>query len=361
LSGVGIAVLGVIVVAVFGASLDHLLATPQAYGRAWDASVVDAHVENAVEGQFCGPVRSRLIADAKVAAIANACSTSITVEGRGVGAIAITPLRGTIGPTVLSGRAPHRSDEVALGTDTMRALHLHVGDDATLEGAKHPTRYRVVGRVIVPQIIDTQAIADGAVVTGAGLQRLGPPRDDTNASLVVRFRPGVDELAATAELRRLGDSNDFELALANAPTLPLEVERLHQIDHVPDALAAFLTLLGAIAVGHLLVTSIRRQRRDFAVLKTMGFSRGQLMAAVASEATTVAAFGIVVGLVLGIAGGATLWRAVAHRVGLVPGVDMPLLAILFVVLATVIVANLVAALPARAAARTPAAVILRAE
>jgi predicted lysophospholipase L1 biosynthesis ABC-type transport system permease subunit len=93
----------------------------------------------------------------------------------------------------------------------------------------------------------------------------------------------------------------------------------------------------------------------------MGFSRRQLMGAVASEATAVAAFGIVVGLVLGIAGGATLWRAVAHRVGLVPGVDTPLRGILVVVVATVLVANVVAALPARAAARTPAAAILRAE
>jgi hypothetical protein len=361
LSGVGLAVLGVIVVAVFGASLDHLLDTPTAYGRVWDTNVSDEHATAVVEGTRCEGVRSRLITDADVAAIANVCSQNLTIKGRGVGVISITPLRGSVAPTMLSGRAPRAPDEAALGTDTMRALHLGIGDEITIPGRKGSPHFRVVGRAIVPQLIDAQAIADGAVLTGAGLERVGTADGDTSWSLVVRFRPGVDQRAATARLRRLAGSNDFELALSGAPDVPLEVQRLRQIDHVPDALAAFLALLGAIAVGHLLVTSIRRQRRDFAVLKTMGFSRRQLMAAVASEASTVAAFGIVIGLALGIAGGATLWRTVAHRVGLLPGIDTPLAAILLLVVATLVVANLVAALPARAAARTPAAVILRAE
>jgi putative ABC transport system permease protein len=361
LGGVGFAVLGVIVVAVFSASLHHLLSTPAAYGRAWDTNVFDERATSVVEGQDCGPVRSRLVADADVAAIANVCSQNITIKNRAVGVIGITPLRGAIAATVLAGRAPRRADEVGLGTDTMRALHLRLGDEITVPSQHGSERYRVVGRVIVPQLIDAQAIADGAVFTGGGLDRFGAGPGDRSRSLVVRFRPGVDQRAAKARLQRLGNSNGFELALSSAPKVPLEVQRLHEIDHVPDALAAFLAVLGAIAVGHLLVTSIRRQRRDFAVLKTMGFSRRQLAAAVASEASTVAAFGIVVGLALGTAGGATLWRAVAHRVGLVPSVDTPLVAILVLVVATVVVANLVAALPARAAARTPAAVILRAE
>jgi putative ABC transport system permease protein len=146
-----------------------------------------------------------------------------------------------------------------------------------------------------------------------------------------------------------------------APTVPLEVDRLQQIDRIPIVLATFLALVGAVAVGHLLVTSVRRRRRDFAVLKSMGFTRRQVLATVTWQATTVAGFGLLAGSVLGLVAGGGLWRAAAGRVGVLPAVDLPIAVLAAVALAAVLITNLVAAFPARTAARTHPAVTLRSE
>ena len=47
-------------------------------------------------------------------------------------------------------------------------------------------------------------------------------------------------------------------------------------------------VLAVAALGHTLVSSIRRRRRDLATLKTLGFTRGQVSATVAWQATTFA-------------------------------------------------------------------------
>jgi hypothetical protein len=98
------------------------------------------------------------------------------------------------------------------------------------------------------------------------------------------------------------------------------VARLEQVDRIPTVLALLLAVLGALAVGHLLMASARRRRRDLAVLKTLGFTRRQVMTTVVWQAVTVAAFGIVVGAAFGIAAGSWLWRTTAEDVGVVADV-----------------------------------------
>ncbi len=126
-------------------------------------------------------------------------------------------------------------------------------------------------------------------------------------------------------------------------------------------LVGFLAILGAGAVGLLLVTSVQRRRRDFAVLRSLGFRRSQLYATVWVQATTVACTGLVLGLVVGTAAGSVLWVMAAASVGLLPEVDVPAAALAVIVLATLVTANGVAAFPARAAARERPAGALRSE
>jgi hypothetical protein len=361
LVGAALAVVGVTGVVVFGASLDHLLTIPAAQGRNWDASASDSTARPVEDDHPCGAVETQLLDQPDVDAIAMACSASITIGGRGVGAIGLTALRGSIQATVLAGRAPSAPDEIALGTDTLAALALDVGDRASVDTPDGPVDYRIVGRVIVPRLVDPQAIADGAVFTGAGLERLPETISGISGNLVVRFRAGVDEEGALARIRQLpGMTSDVgDTVVANAA--PLEVERLHDVGPIPDALAVLLAVLGALVVGHLLVTSVRRRRRDLAVLKSLGFIRHQLMATVAWQAATVATFGIVVGVPVGVASGRALWRATADDVGVVPSATAPVLALATIAVAAITIANLVAAFPARRAARVAAATILRTE
>lgn len=360
LLGVVVAVLGVSAVSVFLASLDHLVTTPGAFGVAWDARVVDTEARFERDQQVCGRAATRLLADEAIAAIANACAVNITLNGRAVGAIGLTPLRGTIAPAALEGRLPSADDEVALGTETMRALGVGIGDVVRGRGNGRALRYEVVGRVAVPTVAAPQAVADGAVLTGRGLDPLDTPGDaDGEATLLVRFRPGTDAARTAVRLERLPGIGD---APGVTPTaVPLEVERLEQVTPVPRGLAVFLAVLGAIAVAYLLATSVQRRRHEFAILKSIGFRRGQVVAAVATQATTLGVVGATAGLVLGVAAGTAVWRATAERVGLRPVAVVPWLALALVAVATLVVVNVVAAVPARRAANTSAAAALRAE
>src|SRR5207244_339985 len=164
LVGAGVAVLGLVAASVFGASLQHLHDTPAAFGRPWDVRVVDTRAVPQRHGHVCGGASTRLQHDSDAAAIASACTESIELNGRAIGAFGITPVLGSVTPTVLRGRAPTASDEIALGTQTTDALGVHIGDRVTGRTRAGPADYRVVGQVVVPALSDPQAVAAGAVL-----------------------------------------------------------------------------------------------------------------------------------------------------------------------------------------------------
>ena len=114
-------------------------------------------------------------------------------------------------------------------------------------------------------------------------------------------------------------------------------------------------------LAHLLVTSIRRRRRDLAVLKTLGFSSGQVRTTVAWQATTLGLLAAVIGIPVGIACGRWVWIVFAHQLGIVPRPAVPFLTFSVLAALTLVVANVVAILPGRAAARVQPAPVLRSE
>jgi ABC-type lipoprotein release transport system permease subunit len=127
------------------------------------------------------------------------------------------------------------------------------------------------------------------------------------------------------------------------------------------SLAVLLGSLALVAVAHVLVTSVRRRRRELAVLKTLGFTRPQVRATVAWQATTLAAVGLLVGIPAGLIVGSLVWRAVAEGLGVAGGASIQPLTVLLAVPVVIVLANLAAYLPARSAAQTRPAIALRAE
>jgi ABC-type lipoprotein release transport system permease subunit len=128
-----------------------------------------------------------------------------------------------------------------------------------------------------------------------------------------------------------------------------------------------LLLSGALALGAIiallltLLASVRRRRRDLALLKTLGFTRGQLASTVTWQSTVAVAIGLVVGIPLGVYLGRALWIQFAHEIHAVPTPTISVLALLAVAAGGLVLAVVVALVPARVAARTPAAVLLRAD
>jgi ABC-type antimicrobial peptide transport system permease subunit len=130
---------------------------------------------------------------------------------------------------------------------------------------------------------------------------------------------------------------------------------------LPFILAYLVGVLGAAIVGNTLITSVRRRRRDFAVLKTVGFTPRQIAGVVAWQATTFSFVALIVGVPLGIISGRWVWSLVASNIGSATPPFVPVLAVTLVVPATVAVCNIMAAIPGWVAARVPPATTMRSE
>jgi ABC-type lipoprotein release transport system permease subunit len=109
------------------------------------------------------------------------------------------------------------------------------------------------------------------------------------------------------------------------------------------------------------VASVRRRRRDLAILKTLGLSGRQLGTIVAWQSSVTVAIGTIIGVPLGIVLGHVLWNAFAEAIHAVPVTSIPPLYVVAIAAGAVVLANVVAAVPARIAAHTPTAVLLRSE
>jgi hypothetical protein len=348
--GVVVAVAAVAASLAFAASLDRLVHSADLQGWNWDVAVGNPNDEVDISPRAGLLARNPLIGGYS---LIEQAAQRLDIGGTAVPVLGMSPVEGLVLPRVLEGREPRSADEVALGRATLRRLGRGVGDIVPVQGQGERRSLRIVGAVLLPGATSDLTMSTGALLTLDGLRAAFP--DERPTQFAVEYAPGADQQAAYASLRR-----DFGPTVLRAAT-PDEVENLRRVSGLPFLLAALLAVLGAATLGHLLVTSVRRRRRDLAVLKTLGFVRGQVSATVAWQATTLAAIALLVGLPLGVAAGRWGWVLVNQGLGSPVGPVTPTLAVLAVVPATVLVANLVAARPARAAATTRPAVVLRSE
>jgi hypothetical protein len=342
---------GVTAALVFAASLGHLIDTPHLYGWSFNVKGEVPTEQPCADGRDHG-----IVPGPAIEAVGTVCSTVVPLDGRPVTVWGFQSLHGTIAPEVVDGRAPLRADEIALGKATLDALDKRVGDRVTARGPEEETDLTIVGRIVLPTIGDPQALADGGAVVGDAFAALyGSTGENETEDLVARVKPAADVGAVKRDL----EETVRRIRNIGSETVPVEVDRLQQIDRIPAALAALLGVLALIAVGHAVVTSVRRRRRELALLKVLGFSRGQVRATVAWQATTLAAIGLGLGIPIGIIVGRLAWQAVADGLGVAVEVATPTLWLGLSVPTVLVLVNLIALLPAQAAARTRPAVALR--
>jgi ABC-type antimicrobial peptide transport system permease subunit len=151
---------------------------------------------------------------------------------------------------------------------------------------------------------------------------------------------------------------------ASGPTAVLRPEVIvssGSIETVPTVLGAGLGAGAVVALGITLVASVRRRRRDLAVMRTLGLSARQLATVVAWQATVAVLIGTVVGVPTGIVLGRELWDLFARGIQAVPAPDVPTLLVAAIGLGAIVLANVVAVIPGRIAARTPTGLLLRSE
>jgi hypothetical protein len=267
-------------------------------------------------------------------------------------------------PVVLTGgRMSAAADEIVLAPTTASDLHAATGSVVRLAGAAAPRALTVAGIGFVPggphNNYDT-----GAWLTPAGYDRLfrGAHFAFKFHIATVALRPGADVQAVmhrlTAKVRALKGGQGFAVEVTPPPTIILAVR---DVAALPLALSAFLAVLAVGAVGHALSIAVRRRRHELAVLRALGLTRRQSRLVIGTQATLLAVIGLAFGVPLGVALGRVLWHAAANTTPLAYNTPWALLALLLIAPVALVAANLLAAWPARRAARLRTAQILRTE
>jgi hypothetical protein len=228
-------------------------------------------------------------------------------------------------------------------------------------------------------IADHPSMGTGALLS-AGIEPAAWQRASTNPDPIlngpqyvfVRLRDGVSPAAGRAGLQRIADAADKAIAAdPNAAgndvvsilgvQRPAQIVNYRSIGATPVILAAGLAAGAIVALGLTLTASVRRRRRDLALLKVLGFTQRQLSAAIAWQSTVAAVIGIVAGTPLGVVIGRQSWILFARDISALPDPTVPVQSLILVALGALLFANLVAAMPGHTASRTPSALVLRTE
>jgi hypothetical protein len=359
--GLSIAVAAMVAAFGYSASMDHFGATPSLWG--WDIQFAAGHpfIGDQFEREAVPVVRADAgLQDLAVGNFQEPVKlTSRSAETQEV-AWALTTVKGAqVHPSLLDGRWPTEDNEIALGAETLRSLGLSIGDTVTVTVGPRARELTIVGTPVFPDFGFGAGLGQGAGTTLEGLRYFYPTI--TENLVAGNFAPDADPASVIRGLNRAvlnrldagvkgSDPNRYGTTVSEtlkARTLPLQLSILF-------AFAAFATLV------HVLLTSVRRRKRDLAILQTLGFKRRQIAATVAWMSLILTGLALVFGVPIGMLLGRLGWSAFAYRLGVI---NEPVLSpySILVIPITLVVALLVSLGPGLVARRVKPAAVLKAE
>lgn len=339
---------GVVAALLFGTALGRLVDTPERWGFGFDVAV--AVGDELSDAEALDSAR-RLLDEPLVESALLARINNVVIEGTEQFAYGLTPVKGHLDLSIVSGRGTQGPGEVVLGGKTLTTLGVAVGDALRADGADgRAIDLRVVGQALFPTV-ENEDPAQGVgmtLETYEALERI----DEGFPDLYIRFAPGAAREDALAALDEIG--------FVSTGSRPAVVENLRGVATIPYALAGFLAVLALVAVVHALLTSVRRRRRDLAVWRALGSTRRQVATMILVQSLTFAVVGLVAGVPLGTILGRQAWRVVADARGF--AADLVVAPWAWALVPGVLVFSLlVAAGPARSATRMRPLEMLRSE
>ena len=360
--GVSLAVVVVAATLTFGASLGNLVSRPSLYGWNWNYELIAGGGSGNIP---YGQAAQLLDHDSAVTAWSGVYFATLTLDGDVVPVLGASPAA-AVAPPILSGHPFDAPDQIVLGALTLAELHKHIGDTVVESNRVTSAVLRIVGTAAMPVIgnndhltLGTGALLSSALISAFDRNTGTDPVTGPNA-ILVRVRHGAlqSSLQPIANATSTTDNGGVNV---NAVQRPAEIVNYRSMGTAPDLLGAALATGAAAALGLTLNASVRRRRRELALLKTLGFTRRQLAATIAWQSTIAVALGTAVGIPLGIALGRWLWILFARDIDVVPAPTVPLPSIILIAVGAIVLANVVVAIPGLNATRTKAALLLRAE
>ena len=344
--GTALALAGVCAVMVMASSLSTTMDEPSRYGWAWSAKP-DLDSDDP-------PATIELIAqEDEVEAIGVLDQAALDVDGEGIDGFALELHKGSMAFPVLEGRSPSSVTEIALGAGALPDVD--IGDTVTVRVTEDDDReLDVVGRVVLPPFDSVGAAT--ALVTPEVISDL-PVDEEKN--LVLTYAEGADVDALEARLQE--PPIEISHPAYARPNPPGRLLHLDDIRGLLVALAGFFALLGLAGLVHALAASTRRNRAQFATLRSLGFQRRQVVRAVAVFVLVIVGLAAVIGVPVGIVVGRLSWLAAVGDLGIVDTPSVPVGTAALAVLVVAVAGLLLAVGPAWREAHRPPVEMLRGE
>src|SRR3954447_7564768 len=219
--------------------------------------------------------------------------------------------------TVKQGRKPQTADEVAMDASTVKKEGWKLGDKIAIVGTAPRKDFTLVG---VTQIAGVDSFGGAAVA-----DMLLP-----EAQRMLGKR-GFDQIQAAAKQGVTPEQLRDQLKTALPKTVNVRTgqeEARKQSTDIKNNLSFLTTLLlvfagislfvGAFIIFNTFSITVTQRMREFALLRTLGASRGQVMRSVITEGLMIGVLGSVIGLAFGVAVAAGL-RGLFKAIG----VDLP--------------------------------------
>jgi hypothetical protein len=286
------------------------------YGQPWDV-FVDSGDEAPRD------VARQLVDDPRVLGVEAVGKGEVDVRGadgmvRQVGAIGLEGMTGPMWLAALDGRAPAEPGEIAVGSSTMRALGLTLGEQTTIRGPCGERRVEVVGRVAVPLLSDDDPNS-GSVLPLSTFDELCAGRligeIDRKVGAIVRLDHDVDAASFVASL------SDRHWGEAITP-VPSSVAVLADVRQVPLMLAAAMGALWLLIGTHAMLLAVRRRGRDLAVLRAFGMRAAEVRRAVIWQGIAIGIVTICIGIPAGLVLGRVTWTMIARPANVLVRVDI---------------------------------------
>jgi ABC-type lipoprotein release transport system permease subunit len=361
IAGTALSVVTLVVALGFATNVRALTHDPYLFGWNWDAALR--------EGQGFGQLdveqtASALNADEDIEAWSTAYVGDDLIDGVEVPLLGMSA-SADVRPSMLSGRFIASSDEIVLGAASAHALHVHLGDTVTIGVGDSTRRLRVVGIAALPSIggqhVLHPSLGLGAVVTPERIPGVADaPASAAGPGLAfIRLRDATDPVVfqrLVAITKPLGADGDVDVLTSQRPS---EIVSASSLGNTPLIVSTTFAAIAALAVSLALVASVRRSSRELALLRTLGYTDGQLARTIAWHAYTIIFSALIAGLPIGIVTSARLWNVYADQLDLISINHTPARLIAILSACSLVVTALATFAPASIARRTSPAKEMR--
>jgi ABC-type antimicrobial peptide transport system permease subunit len=233
-----------------------------------------------------------------------------------------------------------------------------VGDTVAISVGDRQADFVVTGEVVLPELGDDGQLGRGAFLPLSGLE-----------GLIVEPARNISLVELEPDASRADAIGNIDAAVTPYPVQSSkDGNELLAVTEIADPAGATTVMLLAApllvtiaTVMHVLVTSIRRRRRDLAVLRSLGFGRRHVLTVVATQAVVLLLSAVLIGVPIGVVAGRLLWTVFADSLGVPSPPVVPVAAIVTGTASLLLLSAVISLVPGALAGRIPAAEALRIE